>query len=130
MADFGLIFDTGVNFALWVDPPFVSGEVELPSRLNPQSDHPHTRAVGSVGVPVQVAAIVDGVEAPADADLGGELFTAAPVEWPGVLLPSFSGLPGYSSIQAFTPRTVGHYTFIVRRAGAHGAIYAHVDVDS
>lgn len=126
MADFRLAFDTGVTLEPWVDPP-ESSPRDLPSRLNPNAEHPHRRAVGTTGVAVQFLAIVDGVSAPVDTALGGELFQAIVVEAPGAP-PACIGLAGQSSVQHFTPGLAGHYTFVMTRQGAHGGIYAHVDV--
>ncbi len=126
MADFRLAFDTGVTFEAWADPP-ESSPRELPSRLNPNTEHPHTRAVGTTGTAVGFFAIVDGVAAPLDTALGGELFSAIVVEAPGAP-PACTGLAGQSSVQRFTPAQAGHYTLFMTRQGAHGGIYAHVDV--
>lgn len=128
MADFRLTIESGVTVQSWEDPASVS----LPSRLNPQPDHEHRRYVGVVGTPVQiVASVPDLGEGPADEFLSGELFECSMVEFPGVVPPSFTEpTPGTSSVQAFTPNAVGHYTFLMIRRGAHGGIYGHVDVDS
>ncbi len=126
MADFRLAFDTGVTFETWQDPP-ESSPRELPSRLNPNTEHPHTRAVGTTGVAVQFLAVVNGVDAPLDTDLGGELFSAIVVEAPGSP-PHCTGSVGQTSQQRFTPTEAGHHTVFMTRQGAHGGIYAHVDV--
>ena len=123
MADFPFDFDhTTVTLEVWEDPG-VSSPRDLPSRLNPNAAYPHTRAIGTTGVPVVF--IAD--EGPGDVSLGGELYTALVVEAP-TAPPHCTGLPGQSSIQSFTPTAAGHYTIFMTRQGAHGGIYAHVDV--
>lgn len=132
MADFRIRFTSGVTLELWSDPPHTSGGRELPSRLNAQPDHAHTREVAVQGVAVEVTATVRGVgDAPLDVALtDGNLFDVMMVEWPGPgPAPPFTGAAGQSSVQSFTPHAAGHYTFILFRP-EHGGIYAHIDVDS
>jgi hypothetical protein len=132
MADFRIRFTSGVTLEPWSDPPHTTGGRELPSRLNPQPDHDHTREVAALGVPVEVTATVRGVgDAPLDVALtDGNLFAVVMVEFPGPgPAPPFAGAAGQSSVQTFTPNATGHYTFIVFRP-EHGGIYAHIDVDS
>ncbi len=127
MADFRLEFSGGVTLQPWSDPADVLAD--LPSRLNARPEHEHTRHVGVSGAEVELSARVAGVLAPLDVALAGVLFTASFLELPSLPPPSFSSPVGQSSVQRFTPVTLGHYTLQLAREG-HGAIIVHVDVDS
>ena len=127
MADFRLEFSGGVTLEPWSDPAAILAD--LPSRLNARPEHEHTRHVGVSGVQVELSARVGGVLAPLDASLGGVLFAAFFLELPSFPPPAFSSPVGQSSVQRFTPVTLGHYTLQIAREG-HGAIIVHVDVDS
>lgn len=132
MADFRVRFTAGITLEAWEDPAAIVSGRDLPSRLNPQPAHGHTREVAATGVEVELTMTVREVgDAPLDAALvDGNLFEAYPIEWPGTGPgPAFTGAVGQSSVQRFTPLLAGHYTLLVSRTG-HGGIYAHVDVDS
>jgi hypothetical protein len=132
MADFRIRFTSGVALEPWSDPPHTTGGRDLPSRVNAQPDHDPTREVAAQGVQVELTATVRGVgDAPLDGALtDGNLFDVTMVEWPGPgPAPPFAGAAGQSSVQRFTPNAAGHYTCEVFRP-EHGAIYAHIDVDS
>jgi hypothetical protein len=83
--------------------------------------------VGTTGTPITVTASVDGVAGEVDSNLGGELFTATPVEWPFTTIPVFTGAAGQSSVQTFTPTAAGHYTIVLARPN-HGRVFMHLDV--
>jgi len=125
MADFTLVITSGASVVDWADP--VDGS--QPSRLNPHAGHPHKRWLGSVGVPVVISAVVNGVTGPLDGVLGGRLFAAWPVEVPPSILPfaGFGSLPGISSVVNVTPPVVGHYVIGVRRPDG-GLEHIHFDV--
>jgi len=127
VADFRLALTSGVTLEPWDDPASVSPD--RPSRVNPRPEHIHKRHVGTSGVQVAVTATVDGVAGELDANLGGELFSAAFLETPTLPPPALSSPAGQSSIQRFTPGAAGHYTLQIDRPN-HGGVIVHVDVDS
>jgi len=123
MADFTVIAASGLSVDDWLDP--ASGSA--PSRLNSRPGYPQKRYVGTVGVPVVLQAVVDGVVAPLDAALGGRLFVAFVVEAP--VLP-FTGIVsplGQSSVQIVTAYVRGHYTIGIRRPDG-GIEHVHMDL--
>lgn len=123
MADFTLRAVSGVTVAPWTDPAQESPP--KPSRVNPRIGFPHRRLMGTVGVQIEVHAIVGGVDAPLDAALGGRLFVGWFVQCP-VPPAAPTSLPGHSSIQRFTPAFPGHYVLGVRRTDG-GLEHLHVD---
>lgn len=132
MSDFRLAVTGGVTQEPWEDPADTVGGRDLPSRLNPHPDHGHTRYVGTRGTQVTLTASIPGIgTAPLDVALtDGKLFTGLCIEAPGDHgIPACSSPGGQSSVQHFTPLDTGHYTVQVSREN-HGAIIAHIDVDS
>jgi len=124
VADFTVIAYVGLTVVDWLDPPNAGGQ---PSRLNARQDVPLKRYVGTVGIPVALAAVVGGVVAPVDAALGGRLFTACAIEAP--VMP-FSGMvspPGWSSVVIVTPDHIGHFTIRIRRPDG-GNEHIHMDI--
>ncbi len=90
MPDFTARVTTPSGFTDFVDD-------EVPSRLSPVQGYPHRYArVPVATTDVQVAATVAGVEAPADAALGGRLFTWWWVQTP-FPKPTIQHLAGKSS---------------------------------
>lgn len=124
MANFTARFTDGATIAQWDDPAFGG----VPTRQNAFEEHPHLRFVAAVGVEVEVSAtiIATGIEGPADAALGGRLFTLSFAELPGISPPSISQTPAVSSVQRFTPPAAGHYTLKMKRL-ERGAVYLHID---
>jgi hypothetical protein len=124
MPDFSATFTAGAELVPWTDPPDeINGR---PTRLNPLANHEHRRRVAIVGEPVTIAATVNRVSEPADADLEGRLFLLMFAETPGGVLPVVSSPAGQSSVKSFTPQAAGHYCFALRRAEG-GGIFMHLD---
>jgi hypothetical protein len=119
MSDFSARITAGVASAIWTDPATGSA----PTRLNPIASLPHRRAVvdeGAYGA-LTVKATVGGVEGPADAALGGRLFTWSWVEFPAAVPPPpFVPTAGSSSILTFAAAfvgLVGHWVLCCARDG-------------
>jgi hypothetical protein len=123
VADFRAEFTAGTIVVPWDDPALGA----RPGRLNPRAEHPHRRVEGSLGVQVEISLRIDGVLAPLDGSLGGELFTAFFAESPVFPAPPVSSPVGQSSVQRFTPLVAGHYTLRIVRE-QHGSLFVHVDV--
>lgn len=121
MADFGIAFG-GVVLEPWQDPP----TDDLPSRVNPTPTRPHLRRLATVGVEVELSAVIDGTPGPLDAALDGRLFVGWFAEHPASSPPSVTVPPGQSSVRRFTPTLAGHYTYVLRRDRGGGLIL-HVD---
>ncbi len=122
MPDFELRVASGATLVPWLDPPSPAGQ---PSRLAPYRGVPHTLYQGNVGKAVELHAVVDGVDAPLDAALGGRLFMGWLAEGP---CPTPVGaFPGHSAAQRFTPVMQGHYTIGVQRLQG-GTVLIHIDV--
>lgn len=111
MADFEVVFHSGVTYANWVDPVGPSGQ---PSRVNSKVAYPQRRVVAVVGTQVELRCVVGGVSAPLDTALGGRLFVPFFISRPVTPI-TWSSPVGQSSIQRFTPPAPGHYEFRVRR---------------
>jgi hypothetical protein len=120
--DFSVRFTDGTAVQRWSDPATET----LPSRINPAPNHPPLRQVAAVGEQVEVSAIVEGVEAPLDASLGGRLFFGWWIEYPTIEPPALVVPAGQSSVRRFTPALPGHYTYCLRR-DAGGGFILHVD---
>ena len=132
MPDFDAALTSGTAIATWDDPQRAPGTLGsddkgAPSRINPSYAASLLRATGAIATEIEITATVGGVVAPLDAALGGRLFQAWAVEWPGAIMPVFTSPAGQSSIQRFTPAAAGHYTIGIRREGG-GAVILHVDV--
>lgn len=118
MADFSVNVvraPPSTDVVTWTDPAVASA----PSRLNPDGvNHLYWR-VHTTTV-LELRAVVDGVEAPADAALGGRLINWAWVEHPlhGVGSPPAITTPvgGKTSVAQVTPLDRGHYTIQAWRA--------------
>lgn len=124
VADFTVRIREGVTLRTWEDPGVVG---VAPSRLNSRPGYPQRRWVGTVGVRIELAAVVAGVEGPDDTDLDGRLFETWFVErpWPPQWLAYDSGR---TSVRWFTPPVPGHYTIGFRRHDG-GAVHVHIDVE-
>ncbi len=108
MPNFTARITAGASRAEWTD-----------ERLRPSPAHPHSYRQVPQGTTVTVKATVDGVEGEVDANLGGELFTAAFAEVPTWPAPAITSPAGQSSVATFTiaaNASVGHYTLVLRRA--------------
>lgn len=114
----------------WEDLPSAS----YPTRLNPDPDHiPSFRRIdaGVSPVTIEVRAIVNGVEAPFDAALGGNLFSAAWAEWSGTAPPPIVQSSGQTSLTSIsvTGSHAGHFCLSLTRTNG-GGILIHFDVVS
>lgn len=126
MPNFNAHFILGEE-APWVD----TASATRASRLNADPEHLHShRKYVLVGgtVSVQFRAIVGGVDAPLDAALGGNLFTAAWVEWSGSSQPAMTQNAGQSSVVYITATAVGHYCVSFTRTNG-GGMLVHFDVE-
>jgi hypothetical protein len=123
MPNFDVRITAGATRAVWVDP----ADGEKPSRLNYNEARPHTYRETTVGVPVTISAIVNGVTAPLDAALGGDLFTAWFGEVPTWPAPALSSPAGQSSVVTFTPEHEGHHLLVGSRASG-GRILVPIEV--
>lgn len=129
MPDFQAKITSGAERAVWLDEPVPegpgTGSGGRPSRLNPDTNYPHTYRVAAVPsevpVPVVIEATVNGVDHPPDSALDGRLFLAYFAECPSWPAPSITQAPGESSTMTFTPSEPGHYLLVVRR-DAGGAV--------
>ena len=120
--DFTADFTSGTTLGVWSDP--ASGSV--PSRINPRPELPHRRFNGTVAIQIEVTATVGGVAGELDVNLGGRLFQADLIEFPGVK-PALTSPAGQSSVQRFTASSAGHYTLVMLRDEG-GVVVMHVDV--
>ena len=114
MPDFSVDHTVGFTVADWTDPP-----AWLPTRLNPLAGLPHRRYTlsGAAVATVELRCVVGGVTGPADAALGGRLFTWAwaerlcPPPYPAP--PPLTTVAGSSSILKLTGHPFlgrpGHY---------------------
>jgi len=129
MADFSvnvLLAAPDVQTQAWSDPATASA----PSRLNPAAGRPHLYWRVVAGNTIEFRAVVGGVEAPADAALGGRLINWAWVEgcYEGLFSPPaiVSPVGGKTSIaQVAIPSSgsgsLGHFTIQAWRS-AGGAV--------
>lgn len=126
MPDFGVRFP-GTAVESWNDPPGVRDAPldGTPSRINAVPHLPLKRRLALTSDPVEIRAVVAGVEGPLDAALGGRLFYGWWIEYP-TTPPLMIFAPAQSSVLTFTPAVPGHYTYMLRRLGGGGLIL-HVD---
>lgn len=117
MPNFTARFTAGTVTTQWND-----------SRTNPLVGHPPRYHKAAIGTEIVLRATVAGVEGPADGALGGNLFAVDFIEYPTAALPVATPDAGFTSIQRFTPATLGHYFLLFRRANG-GAIGLHFDVE-
>jgi hypothetical protein len=113
---------TTAELAIWKDHELGAN----PPRINPADGHPHKYVRAIVGSYLQLAAVVNGVEAPMDSELGGRLFTSWVVEYPTPYEPPIVSPAGQSSLIDVRLDVEGHYTIMVRREGGGGCLL-HVD---
>jgi hypothetical protein len=130
MPNFDVLIDGGDEVP-WVDAASLSPQA--PSRLNPDPEHlpSYRRILVSFGLAnFEVHAVVGGVEAPLDAALGGDLFTAAWVEWSGPFPPAIVQPAGQTSVCQIEVSTLheGHFCLSVSRANG-GGVLVHFDVE-
>jgi hypothetical protein len=120
--NFEVFFNAGVTPTLWDDPALGS----LPSRVNPNPTAAHKYFKATLGVQVQLAALVGGSFL-TDTSLGGELFSSYLAENPGYpIIPAWT--PGTTALQFFTPQALGHHLWVMTRTNG-GAIAVHLDVE-
>lgn len=124
MADFTVVATSGLIVSDWLDPPSPSG---APSRLNARPGQAFKRYVGQLGVPVVLSAVVGGVAGPADAALGGRLFTASAIEAPAMPFVGISSPAGFSSVIQILAHQAGHYAIRIRRPDG-GNEHVHLDI--
>lgn len=135
MPDFSVRL-VGGTLTAWVDPAAPAGYVapagaEAPSRLAHDPAHLPTYWKVPQGGTIELRAIVNGVEAPLDAALGGRLFTAWWVQWSD-FPPPIVQAAGHSSVAtvAFTPgRHLGFFQLALGRA-AGGARFVPMRVEA
>ena len=113
----------GSTVTHWRDPAQLPS---LPSRINPAPSRGLLRRTAVVGEPVIIRAIVDGVTAPLDSALDGQLFVGWIAESP-LPRPAVTITAGKTSERTFTPTQPGHYTYVLHRVGGGGLIL-HLDV--
>ena len=114
----------GSSVLPWPDPASATGE---PSRLHPDAPYPQWLWVvhpGGSGVGFSIRCIVNGVEAPLDTALGGDLFTWSWVDQPLATAPTWSSPAGQSSIRNITIASgvAAHFSVLVRRSNGGGII--------
>ena len=124
MPDFSLrITSAGTTSEVWVD----TATVTAPSRLNPLVQYPHRYwRVPTATAQLILKATVAGFEGPADAALGGRLFTWSWVEQPSTAWSApIPPTVGWTSITTFPANHFlgheGHYTLLCSRTGG-GAV--------
>jgi hypothetical protein len=129
MADFDIVVGTGVDSKAWND-------LQTVPRLNANPRHPHRFwRVLDTATTVQFACRVNGVTAPANADLDGRLFTWTWVETfsdPPIAIPSPPMLSSMAEFtgQAFLGRGGFHLLMATRMEGGSIAIPFMVEVVS
>lgn len=101
--------------------------VAYPTRLNPDPDHhPSFRIIEAAVSPetFEVRATVNGVEAPLDSALGGNLFSAAWLEWSGISPPPIVHAVGQTSLMtiAVTGAHAGHFCMSLVRTNGGGIL--------
>lgn len=111
MADFDLVHVPAAKIAwqIWTD-------TNVPSRLNPVTGLPHRYLTVQDTVTIEFNTIVGGVQAPADAALGGRLFTWAWVDFfnrglaspPPIVSPVGFGFSSKATVD-LTGHPRGHY---------------------
>lgn len=81
-------------------------------------------------VEVVIHCVVEGVEAPLDGSLGGNLFTASRLAWSGSFPFGIAQAPGFSAAIAlsFAHNMLGHQELVIRRPGG-GAIILSFEVE-
>jgi hypothetical protein len=117
MPNFTARISDGTVATAWQDP-----------RTNPLPGHPPRYHKAEMGTEVVIKATVGGVEGPADGALGGDLFETDFVEYPTSSSPVMTPDATHTSIQRYTPTTLGHYFVLLRRLNG-GAIGFHFDVE-
>lgn len=112
MPNFEVRVTAGASRTIWNDEPTET----KPSRLNVDATHPHTYRQCTVGEPVTLSAIVDGVVGPLDSALSGDLFSVWIAECPQWPAPSLTSPGGQSSVVTFTPQHEGHHLVVFSRS--------------
>jgi hypothetical protein len=142
VADFSVVLVQTIDpprltYAAWIDPP----QGEDPTRLNPRAHVAHRYARLQVEAmttgTLELNAIVNGVQAPADAALGGRLFDwsigEGPVgaPWPVITSP-IAGKTSRAQIDLAAIRAYpGHWLVAIARPGSGGVVVAFdVELDS
>lgn len=139
MADFGVVLvqtidPERVTYPVWIDPEHGAD----PGRLNPRGhvQHRYARVGVSAGTVTSIFfhAVVAGVDAPADAALGGRLFSWSMGVWPlDSPVPIITSPYDSKTSQAQVPifgRYPGHWVIVARRpGGGHVAFPFDVEID-
>ena len=127
MPDFTVEAQSGLTLADWASPNCEGAKISGQSHeaTKPRAGHPHRYYQATVGVQVEIRALVGGALV-ADSGLGGRLFTAWFIEYPTSYHIAPVGVASYSARQQFTPPKPGHYTMVIRREGG-GAFVFHFD---
>jgi len=106
----------------WTDPPGSS----LPSRLNPNPQHPHSYRLVTVPGTLVIQARVDGVLAPLDANpvMAGRTFSATIARWSGTFPPVVTQTAGQSSeiTVQLGADNLGHHLLLVTLSDNGGSI--------
>ena len=124
MPNFDLTIASGITPTRWDDP-------RIAHRGN--ATHVYRRVIAPTApalATVVLHAVVGGVEAPLDVDLGGALFVAARLAWAGSHPFGIAQTPGQSSeiTLSFSASMLGHQELLVRRPGG-GAIILSFEVE-
>lgn len=127
MPDFTARIFSGATNVVWSDPATASA----PSRLNTYPHRQPKYAKVAQGGTVVIKATVGGVEGPADAALGGRLFTSWWPEWSGPYPPAIVHTAGSSSIVTvtFASAHLGHFLLLLVRDDG-GKVGIHLDVEA
>ena len=118
MPNFSTRITSGATMQTWTD----AADADRPGRLNYDPARPHTFRHVALGATVQIRAIVDDVDGPSDAMLGGNLFTESFAEVPIWPAPAIIPQATHTSIVLFTPLHLGHHVLVQRRANG-GAVW-------
>lgn len=125
MPNFDFVVVSGTTTKGWGDP-------RLNTRRTAQHLYRHVEPPTAPALAgVVIHCIVDGVEAPLDVDLGGDLFHASRVSWSGSFPFSIAHTSGQTSeiTLRFAHNMLGHQELAIRRDNG-GAIIIAFDVES
>jgi hypothetical protein len=121
--DVRVVAATGVALVEWDD----HATSPASPRINPLDGRPHRYWKVNVGSAIEIHCIVDGVEAPLDAALGGNTFRADMAEQPGLVL-NPSSPAGQSSVINVRAFWAGHYLVNIFRTNG-GSMHVHFDAE-
>ena len=124
MPNFDLTIVSGTTSRGWDDPRLNHRGLaqHLYRRVEPPNELDYTEVV--------IHAVVDGVDAPLDVALGGDLFFTSRVSWSGTFPFAIIPTAGHSSLikLRFAHHMLGHQELQVRRANG-GAITLSFEVE-